>query len=295
MQKSMLLLMLGVLGVMTSTAAENANRIDLKQDDMTKAVYRFGDVAYKPYVEKLFTPNGLNVLRDAPEDHVHHHGLMFAVKVDGVNFWEEYENPGIQEHQSIVTEEQETGQNIIQHIHWLTPKKESVLMKEQRSITLMQDETLDATLLHWESVFSLPEGKDEATITGSHYHGLGMRFVESMDKHCEFRNKEGHKGEIFRGKECLTEATWCAILAKVEGKPVTVAMFAHPDNPRPTTWFTMPEHFAYMSATGRYHETPLKLSAPALLTLHYGVMLWDSHQDDETITRGFEAWLDRVK
>jgi hypothetical protein len=54
--------------------------------------YRSAKEAYKPYVSKLYTPSGVQVLRDSPPDHVHHHGLMFALGVNEVNFWEE--SPG---------------------------------------------------------------------------------------------------------------------------------------------------------------------------------------------------------
>ncbi len=43
----------------------------------------------KPYVDQLLSPAGVQVLRDSPSDHKHHHGLMYALEVDKVNFWEE--------------------------------------------------------------------------------------------------------------------------------------------------------------------------------------------------------------
>ncbi len=268
-----------------STTTDTTVTIGTK--DKPVLVYRYGDVAYKPYVEKLYTPNGLNVVRDAPKDHIHHHGLMFAVKVDDVNFWEEQDEPGREHHQTITT----TANGIVEAIDWKAPKKEKALLHEQRTLTLPDVGNGDATLLSWETQFSLPEGKKSATLTGSHYHGLGLRFVESMDKDCTFRNKEGNKGKRFRGTEELTEATWSAIFAKVDGKPVTVAMFHHPDNVRPTTWFTMSGHFAYMSATMRYHEDPLKIDEGSPLTLRYGVAVWDGHATDQDINGLYQQWI----
>ncbi len=98
-------------------------------------------------------------------------------------------------------------------------------------------------------------------LSGSHYHGLGLRFVRSMDATGEFRNPDNDPGVIFRGEERLTRSRWCAYTAQADGKTVTAAMFDHPDNPRyPATWFTMAKPFAYMSATLRLHEEPLKVS-----------------------------------
>src|SRR5271157_1725784 len=52
-------------------------------------VYAFAESQFKPYVRELYTLRGENVTRDAPPDHPHHHGIMYAVWVNGINFWEE--------------------------------------------------------------------------------------------------------------------------------------------------------------------------------------------------------------
>lgn len=51
--------------------------------------YKYKQVPFKPYVQELYTPSGLNILLDSPSDHVHHRGVMFAVGVDNISFWEE--------------------------------------------------------------------------------------------------------------------------------------------------------------------------------------------------------------
>ncbi|MBI4579868.1 MAG: PmoA family protein, partial [Planctomycetes bacterium] len=75
--------------------SDDGKRVTVKIGTDAVMVYRHGD-AIKPYVEQLLTPSGVNVLRDSPSDHKHHHGIMFAVAVDGVNFWEEREPFGRQ-------------------------------------------------------------------------------------------------------------------------------------------------------------------------------------------------------
>ena len=95
---------------------------------------------------------------------------------------------------------------------------------------------MGATLLTWQSEFEVPQGKDFATLTGSPYFGLGMRFIKSMDTDGRFYNADGKIAvEGTNGKQAI----WCAYTAKADGKPVTVAMFSHPVNERhPATWFT---------------------------------------------------------
>jgi len=47
----------------------------------------------KPFIHPL-TLSGNPVTLASPYDHVHHRGIMFAMKVDDVNYWEEGEGPG---------------------------------------------------------------------------------------------------------------------------------------------------------------------------------------------------------
>ncbi|GAH87670.1 unnamed protein product, partial [marine sediment metagenome] len=95
------LLAIGFLTVSNPTSVENSTRITTEEnfvsvhtDDRVLLRYHYRDVPFKPCVQQLFSPRGVNVLRDAPADHQHHHALMFAVSVDGVNFWEEQQAPG---------------------------------------------------------------------------------------------------------------------------------------------------------------------------------------------------------
>ncbi|MHC4071664.1 MAG: DUF6807 family protein, partial [Planctomycetota bacterium] len=76
------------------------NIISIHKDQSALLRYRYWDVPFKPCVQELFSPNGINILRDSPADHKHHHALMFAVSADGVNFWEEQKEPGHQIHKA---------------------------------------------------------------------------------------------------------------------------------------------------------------------------------------------------
>ncbi len=96
-------------------------------------------------------------------------------------------------------------------------------------------------------------------LDGHHYYGLGMRFLTSMDSGGRFFNSSKQPGEVVRGSERLVAAKWCAYTAKADGKPVTVAIFDHPSNPRhPNKMFTMTPPFAYLSATLNLWKEPLR-------------------------------------
>ena len=282
--------MAGVVGLLILAAAicwaqeknGDSNPMSITLDDNNLSVYnhdrlvlryRYGDVSFKPYAQELFTPGGVNILRDSPHDHVHHHALMYAVTVDGVNFWEEQQGPGKQEHRSWCDSKVDRHNKrpraiVTEKIDWVNPPTKQVMLTEERTIEAAAVSESGGTLVNWTGEFKLPLGKEQATIGGAHYHGLGMRFPESMDKGGKFFNASGKAGEVYRGTERLVPASWCAFSAEAKGKPVTVAMFAHPDNVRyPTTWFTMTEPFAYLSATMEVYKEPYVLKAGEKLVL----------------------------
>ena len=274
------------------TTEENIISIRTGSSELLRYGYR--NVPYKPCVQQLFTPDGINVLRDSPADHKHHHALMFAVSVDGLNFWEEQNKPGRQKHKSF--SDVPVGANsggFSEKLDWINPVTDELLLNESRTIKVCRLDDSKATLLNWQSKFAVPAGKDSATLSGSHYFGLGVRFVQSMDTGGKFRNSSGKAGEVVRGDERLTRAQWCAITAEADGKPVTVAMFCHPDNLRhPTHWFTMSKPFAYLSATMNLHREPLKIDSGQPLELCYAVALWDGQVENSQIDRLYRRWVE---
>jgi hypothetical protein len=277
------------------------NIISVTEGNKILMRYRYRDVPFKPYVQELFSPRGVNILLDAPADHLHHHALMYAVAVDGVNFWEEQQTPGRQKHVNFT--EISIGKrgdisfgNLIEKLDWINPRSQELLLKESRTIRTCKPKDLDATILCWQSDFNVPSGKESVTLSGSHYFGLGMRFVRSMDTEGTLFNSKGKPGEVVRGDERLVQADWCAYTAKANGKTVTVAMFGHPDNVRhPTYWFTMTKPFAYLSATLNLHREPLKILSSKPLKLHYAVVVWDNRIEKKRVQEVYDWWINSNK
>lgn len=279
-------------------ATVDANSLSVDAGVVKVAEYRFGDVPFKPYIKELFTPSGVNVLLDAPHDHLHHHALMFAVAVDGVNFWEETPTAGRQKHlgfdKVLESEGVAHGVAFMERLDWINPAGAS-LLAEQREVVFLRPVPKGVTMLTWESRLAVPTGKSAVTLSGSHYFGLGLRFIRAMDTQGKFRNADDTPGVVFRGEERLVRSNWCAYTARVDGEDITVAMFGHPDNPRdPTTWFTMAQPFAYLSATLGLHEKPLEIVEGKPLTLRYAVVLWDRPVESEEIDGLCKKWRKSV-
>jgi hypothetical protein len=250
----------------------------------------------KPYVKKLYTPGGVQVLRDSPFDHKHHHALMFALSANGVTFWEETAGCGKQVPREDRTSEDLLYGEILSHcfIHtldWVDTHGKKLLV-EKRTVGLVLAPPQRVTLVTWSSELSPAEGLASVMLGGHHYYGLGMRFLTSMDTGGRFFESSGKPGEVVHGSEQLVPAKWCAYTAKADGKPVTVAIFDRPSNPRhPNKMFTMTTPFAYLSATLNLWKEPLVLKAGEKLKLTYAVDLWDGEVAAEQVESLYQKWV----
>ena len=266
----------------------------LEKEGTPLARYRYVSVPFKPYIDELRTPSGKNILRDAPWDHLHHHGLMFGLQAGGCDFWGEFDaNRGKQ-----ITEKfQSEGNSMETEISWNLPAageaQGRTLLKEIRKINVGQGN--EATLLDWQSTLTAVVDTILGGEGGRYYDGLGMRFDETMDRGGRFFNDTGaHDGTIVRGDERLKRCLWVAYTARLEGQPVTVAVFAHPANPAPMTAFTMGDAgsaFAYISATLNLHQVPVELKAGQSFAVKYRVALWDGEVSPETVEKAYADFV----
>ena len=258
--------------------------------------YRHDGSPYKPYIKELFTPNGVQVVRDAPADHLHHHGIMFAVAADGVTFWTETPQGGRQvptelTEPTITVEPQSSRVTFTHQLDWLAPNAATPTLHEERTVELIQSEQVVPTLLTWSSRLQPAGDRQSVELTGEHYYGLGCRLLQSLDQVGRFVYAAEKPGPIVRGKERVTPSAWCAYVVPAEDAAVTIAVFDHPNNLRhPATMFTMPEHFAYLSATLNLWKEPMSLGTGQPLSLVYGVALWDGEASPKEIDETYQNW-----
>jgi hypothetical protein len=287
-----------------SVAKGNADDLRISSDGKTVSIfagnravvrYRFSHVSHKPYVEQLSSPSGVQILRDSPSDHKHHHGLMYALAVDGVNFWEEDRPESGREvvrHTkplALTTADGIQRAGISQDLEWVGPKTDKPLLVERRTINVLESADFGATLIDWRCRLMLPAGKNTAVLGGSDYFGLGIRFLKSMDAGGHFSFAENATGKMVQGTEHLTVARWAAYTAKADGKPVTVAVFDSPTNVRPATMFSLQSPFAYLSATLNQSKQPMTVNDRPL-DLCYGIAVWDGEAGSSQIESLYQRW-----
>ena len=281
--------MAGVIALIGAGIAGASDTVTVSPAGRTVLEYRQTPNPNKVYVSKLYSPAGIQVLLDSPPDHVHHHGLMYALDTEGVSFWMDGAKEGVQKPRSpaVGTEKGLLAQTL----DWTAADGRKVL-EEQRRITASGLKDVTATLLTWTSRLAVPAGNPPVPLTTTRtYVGLGFRFPKSMDRAARFLFPDGRDSTPVRNTEKVTRDRWCACVGPVDGKTVTVAMFSHPGNYRhPASWFTMSDGLTYMTATLNLYRQPLVLTATQPLELSYGVAVWDGEAKVGDIEALYQRW-----
>ena len=256
----------------------------------TAVIYQLAG-GWKPYLKEFRNARGINVIRDSPPDHRHHHGIMFALRIDGVNFWEEQEQSGRQQQRRLlpVMEGAVSGVSYVsfgQELAWTRPGDPLPLLQETRRLAVCFSDELGATLTDWRSVLTVSQGRDEVVLSGPNYVGLGVRFAASMDRGGVFRNANGQSGA--RATDGV-EARWTAYSGSLGlGRLATVTVFG--DAKTPPRWFTLDEPFAYLAATLGLDRKPVRLVGNSRLELRYGLAVWNTNPEPTQIQALYDRW-----
>lgn len=258
--------------------------------------YVFNPRQFKPYVAEFSAPGGRNVLRDSPSDHLHHHGLMYAIKVNGLNFWEEVSGNGVERVVETTATESGGTATLRQVIHWVAPQDAfladttpAALLIEHRTLVLTVDATTHEAALEWKAEFEVGKKTNEVTLTGATYHGLGMRFLQQLDALAN-HSYAGCKPDLVNRQE-VSPAKWAAVSFAAPDKPATIALVPHPANVRGDgAFFSMLTPFAYLSATQGLDQDPLVYRSGDKFTLRYLVLLYPEVKSTEALEARARRW-----
>jgi hypothetical protein len=309
-----LALILGLAGLASFSGAAAAERLvaqpssrltqwTINYDGQPVMIYEFDPQKFKPFIKVLNTLSGYGVLRDSPSDHLHHHALMYGIKVNGVNFWEETAGCGVQKVVETFPPEilkNATGipqARLVQVLYWLAPEDAFLpnsnsppLLIERRTLTLTLDPKRRETALHWKSAFAVGTKTNTVTLTGANYHGLGMRFLQELDPLAVHFTPEG-KPDLTGNKQDVTTHAWEALAFDAPGKPATLALFGAPGNARGNShYFAMKTPFAYLSATQGLDQEPLIYRQGDHFELNYLVALYPELKSTEALAERGRGW-----
>ena len=269
--------------------------------------YTFAPDQIKPYIRELAPLGGENLLRDSPFDHKHHHALMFAIKVNGANFWEEA--PGCGHEKPVgptrleVVKSRDGGPQAVLHqrIDWIAGEQgasestdSAALLIEERTLSLAVDESIGEVAVHWISRFKVGQHAPEVELGGTNYHGLGIRFRQDLDA-LATHLIAGKQPDLSGTKQDVSPAVWGAVAFNAPGKPATIAIFPSPRNPGGETRFFSMEHpFAYLSATAGLDRNPLRFKANETFTFEFVIAVYPKAASADFLNRRGEYWATRL-
>lgn len=299
------------IGCLTTRAAEPANPIALTVDESKGEaevtfrgkrvlLYTFARTQHKPYVRELCMPGGGNVLRDAPADHLHHHGLMYAIRINGVNFWEERGAPGHERHVRWLHKETGTDASghpvatLVELIHWIPDKDKALedaakaaLMVETRTLRVSMDEQAHEVALDWEGAFAVGPAASEVRLHGSEYNGLGMRLAQPWD-HVAVHANSTRKAFPNGGRRDVLPARWTSTTLAGVGM---LAFFGHADNARgDTRFFTTLDPYTYLSATQALNGEPILHRSGDEWRVRYLLTVGSEKQTPDSLDARWEQW-----
>ncbi|MCX8154931.1 MAG: PmoA family protein [Verrucomicrobiae bacterium] len=274
---------------------QGPNHLQILHQARPLLLYVFTNTQFKPYVKELCTLQGTNVLLDAPADHLHHHGLMLAFKVNDINFWEESPTAGVQvaiawpgpaKDRCVAFIDQRGEAVLAQRLAWLPQAhrhdpdpRPAALLTEERILRLRVHPELQEVSLEWHSTFTTGSTTNVFRISGAGYHGLGLRPLPSFNRVARRLNPIGAAYSP-EARWDVVGGEWGALVGPVNGGEITLTLFNHPLNTAPPMFFSMLNAFAYLSATQALDQQPQTYRAGESFTLRYLVTL---HQGARTV------------
>lgn len=305
MKKTPVLILVGLAWLPTALAAEPALTTEIVPDQewivrwqgQPVCVYHFGADRKKPYVRELRPIKGRNILRDSPEDHLHHHALMYGIRVNGVNFWEEAGRYGLEKPVEVLGEragadrQGRSRASFRQRLIWVGAEPgDKPLLHEERALTVAVDEATQEVALVWRSRFEPAAGVDRVKLEGANYHGLGMRFLHELDP-LAVHWVGGEKPDLNDNRQDVRAASWGAVVFNRPEHPATVVLAGSPQNRgAPAHFFSMRTPFAYLSATQNLDQEPLEYAAGETWTLTHLVLLYPEPKTSAYIDERVSSW-----
>jgi len=210
--------------------------------------FYIGPEAPKPYLHPLRTADGKVVTRGypmvagipgEPHDHPHHRGLWFTHgDVNGYDFWgnEDSQQGAGKGKGKVVLERvlkvsggRKSG-TITATFAWKIPSEDTLLI-ETRTMTFYSDPNLRQ--LDFEGTLS---PQQEVTFGDTKEGMFAIRLASPLEednggKMVNAQNKQGEKNVWGKRSE------WVDYSGKLDGATVGVAIFDHPSNPRPPTYW----------------------------------------------------------
>lgn len=298
------------------TVARDGDKISVEIGGQPFTTFYFSSDATKPYLHPLRAPDGTVVTRSYPmedvegeqTDHPHHRGVWFSHgEVNGFDFWanevsqRDRGNKGTIALNKIEAVESGPRRGLIRaSFNWLDSDGKA-LLAESRSMMFErvgQDNAVSFDITLTASVDSVHFGD---TKEGT----FAVRMATELEEQHWRAKGIARTGRITNADGKVAEANtwgkrspWVDYAGTLQGRPMGVAIFDHPSNPKfPTFWHVrgyglfaaniFGEHDFYADE-GR--DGSITLAKGETLRFRYRVVVHPSRTADADIEGKFKAW-----
>ncbi len=317
-----LLVMLGVLASVPALSADSvsverhADHIEVSFGGQPFTTFYFGPEATKPYLHPLRAADGTIVTRRYPmeqiegeqTDHAHHRGAWFSHgEVNGFDFWanETTQNPRDKKGAIVLDSiaAAEAGRDVGRieaSFAWKAPSGER-LLTEHRTMwfrRLNGDNIVDFEIGLIAAVESVHLGD---TKEGT----FGVRVATELEEPHLRPHGIPRTGRIRNAEGLTTEAqtwgkrsAWVDYAGSIGGKPLGIAIFDHPANPKhPTYWHVRGYGLFAANIFGEHHfhadqsrDGSLTLAHGESLRFRYRIVIHPGRTPDADLAHKYEAW-----
>jgi hypothetical protein len=322
--KNLLFSLLAVAGltIVASTSRVTAADVTIEDRDGKAVVnidgklfteYHYEGFA-KPILYPVYGPGQTPMTRNYPivkgvdneaTDHPHHKSIWYTHdEVNGVRFW--MESPEGKRSPEVGTQVQTSmkieGDTIISENDWINAEGEKVC-SDRRTITfgaVGEARYIDYQVTWIASAGDVTIGDTkEGTMAIRTHPMLRLKASPNRGNHTvtgHSINSEGVQDRAMWGKR----AAWVDYWGEVDGKPVGVAIFDHPENPRHPTWWHARDYglvAANPFGVNHFENKPdgtgdMKLAAGETLTFRYRFLFHPGDNESANVAEAYKAFAD---
>ncbi|MEL7497721.1 MAG: PmoA family protein [Planctomycetota bacterium] len=296
-------------------SAEDAVSLSIKDDQVAVSIGGQPFTSYvskglgKPVLYPIYAPGKIPVTRNWPivkdvegeaHDHPHHKSMWISHEINGIDFWAE--KGGHVRSDSLETEFEGSTSNAIRATSsWLKKTDDSVVLTDTTTFwfggdsdsrwinclvtfkATQGDVTFDDTK---EGVFAIRTHPD-LRLKPNKKQGVTEVFGSAI-------NSEGVAGPAIWGKP----AKWVLYYGKIDGQPISIAMFDHPSNLRhPTMWHARDYGLVAANPFGMHHflgkpkgTGEVTIAKGSTLSLRYRLEIFASEVDRERVEAKWNAF-----
>jgi hypothetical protein len=279
------------------TKAENKVTVKIGDDLFTE--YLFGPDRAKPILYPVQAPGDLRIVRNYPivkgiegeaNDHPHHESLWYTHgNVNDVSFWELSPTAGKIVQSKLVKAE---GNQIVSENNWVAPGGKRILT----DTTTLTFHELDGGNRAIDYQIALHASDGDLVFKDTKEGSMGIRTHAALETKGKGHalNSEGQKD----GKVWGEHAKWVAYWGMIDDKPVGLAIFDHPSNPRyPTTWHARDYGLVAANPFGLHDfgkgdkgAGDFKIKSGDTVTFKYRFLFYSGDAETAKVPAQFEAW-----